>query len=156
MNILFVCTGNICRSPLAEGILKKKYSERNLQGRIDSCGFESFHLGDSPDQRAQKIAKTHGIDISSHKARLFSVKDFENFDRIYVMDSYHYQSVIRHARHDKDRRKVDFILNVVHSGQNKAVEDPYYDHYSAFETVFYQLDEACNEMIKRCVSDESL
>ncbi|MBN1199275.1 MAG: low molecular weight phosphotyrosine protein phosphatase [Bacteroidales bacterium] len=156
MNVLFVCTGNICRSPLAEGILKKKYSEKKLQGKVDSCGFESFHLGDPPDPRAQQIAITHGINISTHKSRLFNVEDFENFDKIFVMDSYHYQSVVRVARHENDRKKVDFILNVVHPGQNRAVEDPYYDHFPAFETVFDQLDEACEKLTKTLLSSSSL
>ncbi|MFC2101401.1 low molecular weight protein-tyrosine-phosphatase [Bacteroidota bacterium] len=143
MNVLFVCTGNICRSPLAEGILKQKYSEKNIQGKVDSCGFESFHTGDPPDHRAQKIARANGIDISSHASRLFRMEDFEKFDKIFVMDASHFQSVMRVAQHEEHRQKVDFIRNVVFPGQNKPVKDPYYDHESAFETVFEQLDEAC-------------
>jgi len=146
MNVLFVCTGNICRSPLAEGILKKKYSEKNIHGVIDSCGFEPYHSGDSPDRRAQQIARANGIDISSYAARLFRIEDFDRFDKIFVMDSYHYQSVMRVARHDKDRQKVDFIRNVVLPCQNKPVKDPYYDNFSAFEKVFNQLDEACEKL----------
>jgi protein-tyrosine phosphatase len=148
MNILFVCTGNICRSPLAEGILRKKYTERNLTGRIDSCGFESFHLGEPPDPRTQKVARTNGIDVSSHRVRMFSVDDFDRFDRIYVMDSYHYQSVLRLARHAEDRRKVDFVMNVVSPGENKAVKDPYFSDYSAFEKAFDQLDAACELIVR--------
>jgi len=148
MNILFVCTGNICRSPLAEGILRKKYTERDLRGRIDSCGFESFHLGEPPDARTQKIARTNGIDVSSHRVRMFSVDDFDRFDLIYVMDSYHYQSVMRLARHADDRSKVDFILNVVSPGQNNPVKDPYFSDYSAFETAYDQLNEACEQIVR--------
>ncbi|MBE0647737.1 MAG: low molecular weight phosphotyrosine protein phosphatase [Bacteroidales bacterium] len=143
MNVLFVCTGNICRSPLAEGILKQKYSELNIRGKVDSCGFESFHIGDPPDHRAQKVARANGIDISGHSSRLFRIEDFETFDKIYVMDSYHYQAVMRVAQHEKHREKVDFIRNVVYPGQNKPVKDPYYDNFSAFEIVYEQLDEAC-------------
>jgi protein-tyrosine phosphatase len=148
MNVLFVCTGNICRSPLAEGILKQKYTERNIDGFVDSCGFESYHIGENPDQRAQQIARKNGIDISSYSARLFTVRDFDRFDRIFVMDSYHYQSVMRLARHEEDRQKVDFIRNVVYPGQQKPVKDPYYDHHSAFETVFDQLNEACEQFVE--------
>ena len=143
MNVLFVCTGNICRSPLAEGILRQKYSERNIPGIVDSCGFESYHTGDSPDPRAQKVARKNGIDISSHSARQFKLEDFDIFDKIFVMDSSHYNSVMRIARHENDRQKVDFIRNVIYPGQNKPVKNPYYDHHSAFDTVFDQLDEAC-------------
>ena len=143
MNVLFVCTGNICRSPLAEGILRQKYSERNIPGIVDSCGFESYHTGDSPDPRAQKVARKNGIDISSHSARQFKLEDFDIFDKIFVMDSSHYNSVMRITRHENDRQKVDFIRNVIYPGQNKPVKDPYYDHHSAFDTVFDQLDEAC-------------
>lgn len=143
MNVLFVCTGNICRSPLAEGILRKKYFEKEINAIVDSCGFEPFHTGDSPDLRAQQVARANGIDISTHSSRLFRIEDFDIFDRIFVMDSYHYQSVMRVARNEKDRLKVDFIRNVVYPGQNKPVKDPYYDQFSAFETVFKQLDEAC-------------
>ena len=146
MNVLFVCTGNICRSPLAEGILRKKFSEKNIRGVVDSCGFESFHTGDNPDHRAQQVARKNGVDISAHASRLFTLEDFDRFDKIFVMDSSHYQAVMRKARHDADRNKVDFIRNVIYPGQNKPVKDPYYDHFSAFETVYEQLDEACEQL----------
>ncbi|TSA29110.1 MAG: low molecular weight phosphotyrosine protein phosphatase [Bacteroidetes bacterium] len=147
MNVLFVCTGNICRSPLAEGILRKKYTKRGIRSRVDSCGFEPFHIGDSPDHRAQKIARVNGIDISSHSARLFRPDDFDRFDRIFVMEAYHYQAVMRHVRHEEDIRKIDFIRNVVYPGQNRPVNDPYYDQIDAFEIVFAQLEEACEQFV---------
>lgn len=143
MNVLFVCTGNICRSPLAEGILRKKYAHKGIISLVDSCGFESFHVGDPPDHRAQEIARKNGIDLSMLRARLFSQTDFDHFDRIYVMDNYHYQAVMRYARNDLDREKVDFVLNVVHPGKNHPVQDPYFDEFHAFKTVFHQLDQAC-------------
>ncbi|MFH1296511.1 MAG: low molecular weight protein-tyrosine-phosphatase [Bacteroidota bacterium] len=148
MNVLFVCTGNICRSPLAEGILRQKYAERNIQGIVDSCGFESFHTGDPPDHRAQQIALANGIDISTHSSRLFRREDFDLFDKIFVMDAYHYQAIMRVAHSEGERQKVDFIRNVVYPGQHKPVNDPYYDHYSAFEIVFNQLEEACEQFAK--------
>lgn len=146
MNVLFVCTGNICRSPLAEGILQAKYNQRAIGAIVDSCGFESYHVGDNPDHRAQQVARFHGINISNHAARQFSTSDFDRFDKIYVMDSSHYQAVMRVARNDKDRIKVDFVRNVLYPGQNKPVKDPYYDDYHAFEIVYEQLDEACEKI----------
>jgi protein-tyrosine phosphatase len=146
MNVLFVCTGNICRSPLAEGILRDKYQQYHLQGVIDSCGFEAFHVGDSPDNRAQTVARKHFIDISGHRSRLFKVHDFDRFDKIYVMDSTHYHHVMRNARNDADRQKVDYIMNVLLPGSNTPVRDPWYDDLVAFENVFAQLDPACEEI----------
>ncbi|HCT72323.1 MAG TPA: protein-tyrosine-phosphatase, partial [Bacteroidales bacterium] len=88
--ILMVCLGNICRSPLAEGIMRKKLNDFNINAEVDSCGFESFHTGDRPDQRGIEVAQKNGIDISGHRARLFRVADFEEFDYIFVMDQRNY------------------------------------------------------------------
>jgi len=146
MKILFVCTGNICRSPLAEGILKAKLGNNNIPAYIDSCGFESFHVGDQPDERAQKVARKRGINISDHLARIFSITDFDRFDRIYVMDHSHYNKLMKLARHEYDRNKVDYIMNSVHPGENLPVNDPWYDDMHAFEMVFDQLDNACDKI----------
>jgi protein-tyrosine phosphatase len=146
MKVLFVCTGNICRSPLAEGILREKFRSYGIKGFVDSAGFESFHLGDMPDERARKVARDHGINISDHAARLFTVIDFDRFDRIYVMDNWHYQNVMRLARNDEDRAKVDFTMNVVNPAKNLPVPDPYYDGSGAFERVYLMLDSACEKI----------
>lgn len=146
MKVLFVCTGNICRSPLAEGILREKFNSLGIHGFVDSAGFEAFHIGDMPDERARKVAREHGFSISDHSARLFTVGDFDHFDRIYVMDSGHYQQVMRLTRTDDDRAKVDFVMNAVYPGKNIPVEDPYYNGYGAFEKVFLQLDSACEKI----------
>ncbi len=106
MNILFVCLGNICRSPMAEGILKKIYTEKGIKGTVDSAGFESFHINDMPDPpRAINVAKSYGIDISQKKARIFLKADFDRFDRIYVMDVKNMNDVLELARNDNDRKK---------------------------------------------------
>ena len=146
MKILFVCTGNICRSPLAEGILSNKFKEKGLDIRVDSCGFESFHTGDLPDPRAIKEAAMNGIDISQHASRLFRTEDFDLSDRIYVMDSSHYHKVMRLARNEQDRQKVDYIMNVVYPGKNIPVPDPWYDDPPAFKKVFDLLEPACEKI----------
>lgn len=146
MKVLFVCTGNICRSPLAEGILREKFAAYGIKGYVDSAGFEAFHLGDPPDERAIRVAREHGITISDHEARLFTVKDFDAFDRIYVMDSWHYQQVMRLARNAGDEAKVDFTMNALQPGKNIPVQDPYYEGYGAFERVYLQLDSACGKI----------
>ena len=142
-----MCTGNICRSPLAEGILREKLKKHKIPAEVDSCGFESFHAGDPPDPRALEVARKRGIDLSSHRARLFKILDFDTFDHIYAMDSSHYKNIMRLARNESDRSKVDFVLNVVHPGQNLDVQDPWYHNIKAFEEVFIQLDEACNRIV---------
>jgi protein-tyrosine phosphatase len=146
MKILFVCTGNICRSPLAEGILNNKLSNRGIDFYVDSCGFESFHVGDLPDQRALTVARKNGVDISGHASRLFTLRDFDEFDRIYVMDASHYSRLMQLARSDADRRKVDYVLNVTHPGKNLPVPDPWYEDISAFEKVYHLLEPACEKI----------
>ena len=149
MKILFVCTGNICRSPMAEGILKDKLRKLNLTASVDSAGFESFHVGDTPDERAVATLRKRGIDITDHVSRLFSVRDFDRFDRIYVMDSYHYLNVSRLARNEEDMKKVDYALNVLSPGMNKNIQDPWYDGLNAFEKVFGQLDQVCTFLAEK-------
>jgi len=147
MKILFVCLGNICRSPLAEGILKKKFKENNIKGIIHSAGFEPYHEGQHPDPRSVSTAKKHDIDISSKVARLFSIEDFENYDKILVMDSMNHADVIRLARHEEDRKKVDYLLNLVNEDSNDEVPDPYYGGASGFDTVYDMMDRACDRII---------
>ncbi|MCX6285570.1 MAG: low molecular weight phosphotyrosine protein phosphatase [Bacteroidetes bacterium] len=148
MKILFVCTGNICRSPMAEGILRNKFGNAGIKVETDSCGFESFHVGDNPDKRAQAVCGKYGIDISRHVARLFRKQDFDDFDRIYVMDSSHYYSVSRMARSAGDMTKVDYLLNIIYPGKNLPVDDPWYHDLQAFERTYKQLDAACDSLIE--------
>jgi protein-tyrosine phosphatase len=147
MKILFVCTGNICRSPMAEGILRNKLNEAGLSDEADSCGFESFHVGDHPDKRAQIVCRNYGLDISSHVARLFRKTDFDRFDRIYVMDSSHYYNVSRMARSADDMKIVDYILNLLYPGRDLPVDDPWYHDIEAFERTYRQLDAACEKLV---------
>lgn len=139
--ILMVCLGNICRSPLAEGILKSKLTDRLFT--IDSAGTANYHVGDPPDKRSISVAKKYGINISNLKGRQFGVKDFDLFDLIYVMDESNYKNVIKLARNEQDKNKVTFILNEVYPNQNYDVPDPYYGGEQGFENVYKMLDEAC-------------
>lgn len=143
MKILFVCLGNICRSPLAEGIFRDMASKKGLTVEVDSAGFESFHEGDGADPRSAGTAARHGIDIRDHVARLFTVEDFDRFDLIFVMDSVNYSDVMGKSRSAADRKKVDYILNLVTPGANQPVPDPYYGGKDGFEKVFVMLEEAC-------------
>lgn len=140
--ILMVCLGNICRSPLAEGILKSKLPKDKFT--IDSAGTANYHVGSAPDRRAIKVAKENGLDISGLRGRQFSVDDFDMFDFIYVMDESNYNNVLNLARNDEDKNKVKFILNETYPNQNYDVPDPYYGGPEGFENVFKMLDEACN------------
>lgn len=147
--ILMVCLGNICRSPLAEGILKSKLITKNIQ--IDSAGTGSYHVGELPDPRSIAVAKNNGINITDQRARKFVVEDFDNFDLIYVMDAYNYDAVMKLARNEADEAKVDFILNAVFPNENLDVPDPYSGGDYGFKNVFKMLDEACEIIAKKII-----
>ena len=146
--ILMVCLGNICRSPIAEGILRHKAERANLDIHIDSAGTSNYHIGDHPDKRTILNAKQHQIDISGLCARQFSVADFDAFDHIFVMDSSNYADVISLARTEKDKHKVELILNRVYPNSNMSVPDPYFGGEQGFENVFILLDKACDVIIE--------
>ncbi|WP_241664761.1 low molecular weight protein-tyrosine-phosphatase [Seonamhaeicola maritimus] len=141
IKILMVCLGNICRSPLAEGILKSKLPDSFL---VDSAGTANYHAGNQPDKRSIAVARKYGLDISHLKGRQFTVNDFDLFDFIYVMDGSNYQNVNKLARNQKDIDKVEMILNLVYPNQNYDVPDPYYGGERGFENVYKMLDEACS------------
>ncbi len=139
MKILMVCLGNICRSPLAEGIMRSKLNEDFF---VDSAGTGDWHVGQLPDKRSIAIAKSYGIDISMQRARQFQVEDFDIFDRIFVMDASNLKNVLVLAQTDEHRKKVRLILN------EKDVPDPYYGGDEGFANVFRMLDEATDEFVK--------
>ncbi|HSH66453.1 MAG TPA: low molecular weight protein-tyrosine-phosphatase [Bacteroidia bacterium] len=146
--ILMVCLGNICRSPLAEGILRHKAEKANLNIFIDSAGTSNYHIGEHPDKRTVLNAKQHQIDVSRLCARQFTTPDFDKFDHIYVMDSSNYADVIALARHTRDKRKVELILNLVYPNSNMSVPDPYFGGEQGFENVFILLDKACDVIVE--------
>jgi len=142
-----VCLGNICRSPLAEGILRAKLNDDFI---IDSAGTGNYHIGDLPDKRSILVADKYGIDITDQRGRQFGVSDFDAFDWIYVMDNSNFKNVVKLARNENDIAKVKLILNEVYPNQNYDVPDPYNDSAQGFENVFKMLDEA-TDMIKEKV-----
>ena len=146
--ILMVCLGNICRSPIAEGILRHKAERANLDIHIDSAGTSNYHIGDHPDKRTIANAKQHQIDISGLCARQFTIADFDEFDFIFVMDSSNYADVISLARTEKDKHKVELILNRVYPNSNMSVPDPYFGGEQGFENVFILLDKACDVIVE--------
>lgn len=145
--ILMVCLGNICRSPLAEGILKSKLDPNHFN--VDSAGTGHWHVGDSPDPRSIKMAKKYGIDISNQRGRQFSSADFNDFDIIYVMDSENKKNVLELAPNENSKEKVKLILNELFENENVDVPDPYHGGEYDFEHVFKLLDEASEIIFKK-------
>lgn len=137
MKILMVCLGNICRSPLAEGVLRHLAAARGLDWEIDSAGTGNWHVGHSPDHRAIKEARRNGVDISGLRGRQFQTADFDAFDRIYVMDRNNYRDVLRLARNQDHRQKVHFLLP-----EQQDVPDPWFDD-ALFAPVYKMIYEAC-------------
>ena len=140
MKILMVCLGNICRSPLAEGILKSKLPDNFF---VDSAGTGGWHAGEQPDPRSIAIAKDNGIDISLQRARQFTKNDFKTFDRIYAMDNSNFESILAQSGTQTDSNKVSLILNELYPDENLDVPDPYYGGAQGFKNVYEMLDAAC-------------
>ena len=140
-----VCLGNICRSPLAEGILKNK--TQNLDVYVNSAGTASYHVGNLPDSRSIEIANKNGIDLTDQRARQFSEKDFDDFDKIYAMDTNNYSNIISLARNQSDRDKVDVILNELTPKSYDSVPDPYYGAGDGFQVVYDMIDNACDAIV---------
>lgn len=147
MKILMVCLGNICRSPLAQGIMEQKIKKYELNNTfVDSAGTADYHIGEKPDPRAVNIAQKYGIDITKQRGRKFTSSDFKKFDKIYVMDNSNLSDVSALAENDNDLAKVDLLLNSIFPDENRAVPDPYYGGKSGFENVYQLLDAACEQI----------
>lgn len=142
MKLLMVCLGNICRSPLAEGIMRHLAKEQDLDWHIDSAGTGDWHVGEGPDRRSTRTAMNHGIDISRQVCRLFKVGDFDAFDLILVMDKSNLSDILAKARDEEDAKKVKLLLG------DEIVPDPYYDD-AQFEPVFQLIEQGCREIIKQ-------
>jgi len=148
MKILMVCLGNICRSPLAEGILKAKIEARGLDWQVDSAGTGGWHAGEQPDPRSIRVAKRYGIDLTDQRARKFRAADLEHFDLVLAMDASNRNDILQLADKDAQRRKVEMIMNFLNPGSDQDVPDPYWDN-NGFEAVFQMLDAACEALIEK-------
>jgi protein-tyrosine phosphatase len=144
--ILMVCLGNICRSPLAEGILKSKLNPDFYI--VDSAGTSAYHIGELPDHRSIAIAKKNGIDISNQRARKFIANDFNEFDLIYAMDIENYHNICSLSTNKSNLLKVKLILNEINPLKDLSVPDPYYGGDFGFENVYEMLDKACSIITK--------
>jgi protein-tyrosine phosphatase len=142
-----VCLGNICRSPIAEGILRDKIEQQNLNWTVDSCGTSAYHIGERPDTRGTATARSYGVDISNQRARQLRQSDLDDFDFIFAMDTSNYHDIMKMAKTDQQRSKVDLLLNQIFPGENRAVPDPYYD--GGFDRVFKLLDNACDSLMNQ-------
>lgn len=147
MKILMVCLGNICRSPLAHGILEQKLKDKKLSAVVDSAGTNGFHDGELPDSRSMEIALKKGLDISDQRSRQITQKDLDNFDLIFVMDHSNFINVTQLATQDQ-YDKIKMIMNESSPGRNINVPDPYYGGAQGFENVYNMLDEACEAIIQ--------
>lgn len=150
-----VCLGNICRSPLAEGILRHKIEIYGVDAVVDSAGTAAYHAGERPDGRSQDIARKHGIDISGQRARRFTVNDFDHFDKIFAMDRSNYENIVSLARNHEDISKVELILNRLAPGSDGQVPDPYYGGRDGFLNVYNMLDEACQKIIEELTEKQT-
>lgn len=145
-SILFVCLGNICRSPLAEGIMIHLKQKHELDIQIDSAGTANYHVGEKPDHRTIANAKKNGVDLNSLRARQFNAQDFENFDHIFVMDQNNYKNVKALAKKESDHQKISLFLNSLYPNENMEVPDPYYGTEQDFEDVFQLVYKACENL----------
>jgi len=144
-----VCLGNICRSPMADGLLRKKVKEQGLNVLVDSAGTSNYHEGEPPDERMRATAIKFNCSIDELRARQFTVSDFDAFDLIYVMDSSNYSNVVKLARNQKDIEKVDLILNETYPNENRNVPDPYFGKENGFIEVYTMLNEATDIIIQK-------
>lgn len=153
VKVLMVCLGNICRSPLAEGILASKLPKNKF--RVDSAGTGSWHVGHSPDRRSIAVAKKNGLSIDDQKGRQFKTSDFDEFDYIYVMDNSNYNDVIHLAKIPEHKEKVQLILNELFPDENVDVPDPYFGVTNGFDNVYQMLDEVTDIIAKKLIEKHS-
>jgi protein-tyrosine phosphatase len=149
MKILMVCLGNICRSPLAEGVLKHKARQAGLNWTVESAGTNGYHIGEAPHRLSQKVALLNGIDICDQRARQFVREDFDRYDKLYAMADDVLYEMKRIAKNKWDEAKVDFFLNELHPGKDHSVPDPWYGTEPGFHEVYKLINETCDAIIKK-------
>ena len=153
IKILMVCLGNICRSPLAEGILASKLPKDKFI--VDSAGTGNWHVGSKPDERSIATAKKNGIDISHQRGKHFHESFFDNYDYIFVMDNSNYTNVISLSKNDLHKTKVQLILDELFPGENVDVPDPYYGLQNGFDMVYEMLEDSCTILAKKLIEKHS-
>lgn len=149
MKILSVCLGNICRSPMAEGIIRDRLAEAGISVETDSAGTAAYHVGEKPDNRAMACMQKNGHDITDLRARQFQKSDFQNFDLIFAMDRSNYDNILRLAETEADRDKVSMFLNLSTPGMDAEVPDPYYGGDGGFQHVYDLLTDATDKLIEK-------
>ncbi|HEY0677524.1 MAG TPA: low molecular weight protein-tyrosine-phosphatase [Chitinophagaceae bacterium] len=149
MKILMVCLGNICRSPLAEGILLHKIAGAGLNWHVESAGTNGYHTGEPPHRLSQKVAKLNGIDICNQRSRKFLPEDFDRFDKIYAMSSDVIHEMRSIARNKFNPSLVDLLMNELYPGRNMDVPDPWYGPEPGYHEVYQMIEKACDGIISR-------
>jgi len=144
-----VCLGNICRSPLAEGVMRSKIESAGLDWEVDSAGTSHYHQGHPPHELSQKIARLNGIDICSQQCRQFTKEDLHRFDKIYVMDKQNYQNVKKISEENWDESRVDFLMNEVYPSKNMSIPDPWFGEEKDYHSVYEMIEKACNAIIQK-------
>jgi protein-tyrosine phosphatase len=144
-----VCLGNICRSPLAEGILQQKAFEAGLAWSVESAGTNSYHTGEPPHPLSQKVARLNGIDISTQRARRFAAADFDSYDKIYALAGDVLDDMKRIAKNKFDAGKVDLLMNEQFPGKNLDVPDPYYGTEPGYHEVYKMISEVCDRIVEK-------
>lgn len=148
MKMLMVCLGNICRSPLAEGIMQEKAAKAGLNWTIESAGTGGYHIGEAPHVLSQKVAKENGIDISGQRCRQFIKEDMVRYDQIFVMDNDNYNEVKRISKEAWDGNKVFRLLDMLYPGEHREVPDPWYGTEKDYHHVFALVSKACDKIIE--------
>lgn len=144
-----VCLGNICRSPLAEGILQHKAWKAGLKWSVESAGTNGYHVGEAPHRLSQKVAKLNGIDICKQRARRFSADDFDKYDKIYAMAADVIDEIKRIAKNKFNPHKIDLLLNELYPGEDMDVPDPWYGPEPGYHEVYDMIDAACDTIVRK-------
>ncbi len=148
MKVLMVCLGNICRSPLAEGILKKKVADHGLNWQVDSAGTGNWHIGQAPDIRSQAVAQQHGLDISDQRAHQIQPEQLDEYDLILAMDTSNFNDLLKMAKTPEQKKKIHLIMDFLYPGKKLSVPDPYWDD-DGFEQVYQMLEKACEAIVTK-------
>jgi protein-tyrosine phosphatase len=148
--ILMICLGNICRSPMAEGVMRHLATSEGLSVKLDSCGTSGWHEGEKADSRAIQNLKEHGIDINDLRSRGIRHSDFDEFDYLFCMDTSNFEDVTNLAKSyaPEQTHKIKLFMDATHPGQKKIVPDPYYGGDDSFEKVYQLVSDACEKIIE--------